>query len=533
MHCETSEGTSTITGLLQTNWSVASDRPSANDEDSFRTLADNIAQLAWMADGCGSIFWFNKRWFDFTGTRLDEVRGWGWRSVHHPDHADRVTQRIRHCFETGEVWEDTFPLRGRDGTYRWFLSRAVPIRDKGGRIWRWVGTNTDVTEQRAAEEALREADRRKDQLLAMLAHELRNPMAPVLNAVYLLKRKAPQDDELRWATDIVERQLKQMARLVEDLLDVSRIGCGKVALRKEVVELSDVVAGAVETTGALLEERRHELSVSLPAGPLRLEADRDRLEQTLVNLLSNAAKYTEPGGKIGLSAEPEGTFVAIRVRDSGIGMSPAFLAHAFEMFRQAEEGGRRSRGGLGIGLSLVRRLVEMHGGSVTAYSAGRGQGSEFTVRLPLLCGATEALPSPQAVDHPVELPSHRILVVDDNVDAARSLGRLLELDGHVVRVVHDGPQALAAFEAETADVVLMDIGLPGMDGYEVAREMRRRAGGEGVTLAALTGFGQEEDHRRSVEAGFDHHLVKPVQYETLRSVIARHVRAVDAAAVAE
>src|SRR5262249_11910871 len=288
------------------------ERTLRESEDRFRTLADNMAQLAWMADESGWIFWYNRRWFNYTGTTLEEMQGGGWQKVHHPDHLNRVVEKFRRSIATGEVWEDTFPLRGKDGHFRWFLSRAIPIRDKAGRVLRWFGTNTDVTEQREAEESLKEADRRKDEFLAMLAHELRNPLAPIRNAVQVMGAVGPQQQDLHWARAVVDRQVQHLGRLVDDLLDVSRISRGKIKLQKEPVELSEVVARAVETTLPFIENKRHELSVVMPTDPVRLEGDPVRLAQVLGNLLNNAAKYTDEGGRIELLGRHEGDHVVLR-----------------------------------------------------------------------------------------------------------------------------------------------------------------------------------------------------------------------------
>jgi signal transduction histidine kinase/DNA-binding response OmpR family regulator len=363
---------------------------------------------------------------------------------------------------------------------------------------------------------VQEADRRKNEFLAMLAHELRNPLAPIRNAVQILRLRGPEKSELGDVRDMIERQVQHLVRLVDDLLDVSRITRGKIRLQTEPVEVAVVVARAVETSHPLLDARRHQLTVSVPAESLRVEADPVRLAQVLANLLNNAAKYTEEGGRIWLAVEREGKEVLLRVRDTGIGIPPHMLASVFDLFTQVDRSLDRSQGGLGIGLTLVHRLVEMHAGSVQAFSAGANLGSEFVVRLPLLpdeCferasgnGVTEAL---------VQGARHRILVVDDNADAAESLALLLQIAGHEVQSCHDGPAALAAAQAFQPDIILLDIGLPGMDGHEVARRLRAQKEFEKVLLVALTGYGQDEDQRRSREAGFDHHLVKPVEPEAL------------------
>jgi signal transduction histidine kinase/HAMP domain-containing protein/ActR/RegA family two-component response regulator len=378
--------------------------------------------------------------------------------------------------------------------------------------------------------AVQEADSRKNEFLAMLAHELRNPLGAISNAVHLLDIR-DGDNGSRATRDVLERQVRHMARLVDDLLDVSRITRGKVELRKERVNLADVVRHAVLTVRPLINARGHRLSVSLPSEPIWLEADPTRLEQVLANLLNNAAKYTEPGGRIDLLVElvhARTRSAVIRVRDSGIGIPSEVLPHVFDLFAQAERSLDRSQGGLGIGLTLVRSLVEMHGGTVTAHSEAPGRGSEFVVRLPTLpapAGRVPRLepPRPGAAISDLELvpqrPPLRILAVDDNVDASETLQEILEQWGHSVQMAHDGPTAIDLALTEEPDIILLDIGLPGMDGYEVARRLRQPGVLPGVLLVALTGYAQAEDRRRSREAGFDEHLVKPVDLATLHDLL--------------
>lgn len=372
-----------------------------------------------------------------------------------------------------------------------------------------------------AREVLQESDRRKDEFLATLAHELRNPLAPVRNSLHILRvqeDRAVQDHAL----EVIDRQVQHLVRLVDDLLEVSRITRGKLELRKEPIELTPVLLSAVETSRPLIETAGHELTIRLPDQPILLEGDPVRLAQLLSNLLNNAAKYTESGGSISLSAVREGDEAVIQVQDSGIGIAPDMLPRVFEMFIQVDGSQRRSHGGLGIGLALVRTLVQMHGGRVEAHSPGPDQGSTFTVRLPVLDGQRRDAANQDCVQcaGASAWPARRILVVDDNRDSAESMGSLLECMGSEVEVAHDGQSALQAIDSYQPAVVLLDIGMPGMDGYEVARRVRERRDLDHVTLIAVTGWGQEEDQRRSREAGFDHHLVKPVDLEALRALLA-------------
>lgn len=407
--------------------------------------------------------------------------------------------------------------------------REIPVsfvlighRSETGTLEYLSSVARDISERIRTEEALRAADRRKDEFLAMLAHELRNPLAPIRNAVEILKLRSSGDPQLAWPRDVIDRQVHHLTRLVDDLLDVSRITRGRIELDKEILDLVTVVGRAVEASRPLIDARKQHLAISLPSETLRLEGDVTRLGQVLSNLLHNASKYTEEGGHIWLDAWCEGAEVVLRVRDDGIGIAPDVLPYVFELFTQSERTLDRAQGGLGIGLTVVRRLVEMHGGRVEAASAGTGRGSTFTVRLPLvLTPEDEEQPSVSEPPAMARTPEHarRILVVDDNVDAAESMALLLQLGGHAVRTAHDGPSGVHAAQEFAPDAVLLDIGLPGMNGYEVAQQMRRDARLRDTILIAVTGYGSSEDRARALEAGFDHHLTKPVEPEALDALI--------------
>ena len=387
-----------------------------------------------------------------------------------------------------------------------------------------VVLQNEVAERARVEEALKEADRHKDEFLAMLAHELRNPLAPIRNAVHLIKMHSLEDPQLCMARDVIERQLKQLTRLVDDLLDVSRITRGKINLARERLELADLLSRAVETVMPAIESRGHALSVELPERPLRLYGDPVRLIQALGNVLGNAAKYTDAGGRIFLGARRRNRDAEITVRDDGMGIAPEVLPRIFDLFTQMDQRMERSPSGLGIGLALVRRLVEMHGGSVSAASAGPGLGSEFTIRLPVSMERTDDMVEPAVVPAAAHAPEsgsrRRILVADDNLDALESLATLLSLDGHEVYRARDGAEALEVAEQQRPEVALLDIGMPRADGYEVARRIRCEPWGRGITLVALTGWGQESDRRRSEEAGFDIHLTKPVDPKVVSDLLA-------------
>jgi PAS domain S-box-containing protein len=406
--------------------------------------------------------------------------------------------------------------RAKDGRLIDVSMSMAPIRDAEGNV---IGSSTiarDISMLKRAEERLRQADRNKNDFLAVLAHELRNPLAPLLNALLILKRPDADHATLAEARDLAERQVHHLARLVDDLLDVSRITHGKIELRKERVELQAAVARAVETALPAIEGQGHELNVALPKEPVWLQADVVRIAQVLANLLNNSAKYTPPGGKIALEVEVRGNLALVRVRDNGIGIPEAALPRVFDMFAQAAPVDSRSPMSLGVGLRLVKSLVELHGGSVLASSPGLGKGSEFVVRLP-----TAAPPGPVAQSREAPSPTtpRRVLVVDDNADAASSLAVLLKLEGHDARVAHSGPSALEAVEQSLPDVVFLDIGMPGMDGYEVARRLRTQRGAAGLKIIALTGWGQEHDRQRAQAAGFDHHLTKPVAADVLHALL--------------
>jgi signal transduction histidine kinase len=372
--------------------------------------------------------------------------------------------------------------------------------------------------QMALTDQLREADRRKDEFLALLAHELRNPLAPVVNAVNIMHLKEPGDPDLQWCREVIERQAGQLTRLVDDLLDVSRITLGKIKLRPERVDLAKVIAGALELSRPLMEAHRHQLVTLLPDTPVVLQGDLARLTQVVANLLTNAAKYQNDGGRIDLVVEQQGQEAVIAVRDRGIGIPPQMLTEVFELFSQGERTLDRAQGGLGIGLSLVKTVVEMHGGSVSAHSEGVDRGSEFLIRLPCLLEPAIARP---VAEPPARraIPPRRILIVDDSRDAAESLAMLLSLSGHQVLVSHHGEEALSLAAAERPEVVLLDIGLPGIDGYEVCRRLRQ-GGLDGALIIAMTGYGQERDRQRSKDAGFDTHTVKPVELDHLMELLA-------------
>jgi PAS domain S-box-containing protein len=437
---------------------------------------------------------------------------------------DQVRARAE---EGGGSFEAEFRIvRPSDGAVRWLLARGSVTAEVDGRVKRTAGVSFDVTDRKEAEEALQEADRRKNAFLATLAHELRNPLAPISNAAHFLQLRGPAEPDLRAARDVIARQTRQLSRLVDDLLDISRITQDRLELRKEHVTLEQVVHSAVETSRPLIDLEGHDLMLELPTEPIVLDADLTRLAQVISNLLNNAARYTERGGRISLVAKQDPSGVMIRVSDTGIGIPEDVLPRVFDMFVQGTSGRSRATGGLGIGLALARRLVELHGGTIAAHSAGPGMGSEFSIQLPVAAESGTAGAAHGKDGDATPQAALRVLVVDDNKDAADSLAALLRMMGNDVRVTHDGLEAVAAAAAYEPDVALLDVGLPSLNGYEVAQRIRARCAAADChapqrrpVLIALTGFGQDSDRRDSFNAGFDHHLTKPADLDALMKLL--------------
>jgi PAS domain S-box-containing protein len=408
-------------------------------------------------------------------------------------------------------------LRARDGAARPIDDSAAPIRDEHGRVVGSVLVFRDISARKRVEAELRDADRKKDEFLALLAHELRNPLAPIRNGLEIVRRSPAAGEAFARVRGIMERQVAHLVRMVDDLLDVSRISRGKVALKKERVDLAAVARSAVETVEPTVRELGHELTVALPPAPVVADGDPTRLAQAVGNLLTNAVKYTDPGGRIWLTVERQGGEAVVTVRDTGIGIPAEVLPKVFDLFTQGDQSLEKSRGGLGIGLSIVKRLVELHGGTVEAKSEGRGRGSEFVVRLPAVADA----PRPVATDGAVGAVARRtVLVVDDNADAAETLGLMLSLMGSEVHTARDGLEAVERAAAVRPDLIFMDLGMPNLNGFDATRRIRSEPWGRAVRIFALTGWGQDEDRRKSHEAGCDGHLVKPPDPAVLERVLA-------------
>jgi PAS domain S-box-containing protein len=498
-------------------------------EIKFRAIANAIPHLVWSNLPNGEHDFFNDRWHEYTGLSAGLPDGQEWADLVHPDDRERAGQLWREALATRQPYEIEYRLRhDPSGEYRWCLSRAMPVQGPDGRLIRWLGTSTDVQEQRLVADELRRTSQRKDEFLAMLAHELRNPLAPIKAAADLLKLAGPDTRRLGKATDIIDRQVRHMTELVDDLLDVSRVTRGLVEIEKRPVDIRSVVAGAVEQVRPLVEARAHALHMRVgdvhagAEGAVRAAVcgDHTRLVQVLVNLLGNAAKYTPHGGAIDVEVHVEPDTVRIAVADNGSGIDASLLPQVFDIFTQGVRTPDRSQGGLGIGLALVKSLVALHGGEVSARSEGPGKGSVFEVALPrLVDAATGAGDTGLEGVRPGRGAAKRILVVDDNADAATTLGELLQALGHEVSVRFDGKSALANAAAFGPEVLVLDIGLPDMDGYELVRRLRAEPSTGQARYLALTGYGQAHDRTLARVAGFDHHFVKPVDIVALQAVL--------------
>jgi PAS domain S-box-containing protein len=488
-------------------------------EERFRAAIAATSELLWTNDADGRMTGEQPGWAGFTGQSIEEYQGLGWAKAVHPDDAAPTVKAWEQAVAERRmfVWEHR--LRRHDGHYRLCAIRAVPVVNPDGSVREWVGVHTDIQDQRAAEDAMRDADRRKDEFLATLAHELRNPLAPILTGLQIM-RLSPNPGHASSARDMMERQVAQMVRLIDDLLDVSRISSGKIELRKERLDLRSVIDAALETSRPLVDAARHELLVRLPEHPVWIDADVTRLAQVVSNLVNNAVKYTPDGGRIVLSGHLEANEAVIVVTDAGVGIPSEMISKVFDMFAQVNRTLSRSQGGLGIGLNLVKRLVELHGGTVEARSDGLTRGSTFTVRLPVADRPTSDMSPARAADIQVPAARKRVLIVDDNVDGAVSLATLLGLMGHETHTVHDGPAALVAVQHYQPAAVLLDLGLPGLTGYEVARQLRENPSLDATTLIALTGWGSDGDKLRTRASGFDFHLTKPVEVKELEKVLA-------------
>ncbi|MDR5832266.1 ATP-binding protein [Caballeronia sp. LP006] len=484
-------------------------------------LIDALPQMVWTARPDGSVDYFNEQFADFAGTA--PIEDGLWVSFVHPADRDDARRQWARAVETGEPSEAIFRARNAAGEYRWILARARPLRNADNIIIKWVGTNTDINDRVVAEDALRNANRRKDEFLAMLAHELRNPLVPIGASAEMLSMDPRVDGRVLRASEMIARQVKHVTALVNDLLDVSRVTHGRVALEWRTVDMKEVVHDAVEQVRPTFAKKRHQLNIVFGADPACVCGDYIRLVQVVGNLLNNAAKYTPENGLVSVEVGSTEDNVVVRVMDNGVGMEPELLRRAFDLFEQGQQTAARSEGGLGIGLALVKNLVHQHRGTVTASSEGLGRGSEFVVRLPAV--AARSVAKQDVNDETSRQPAfkrQRILLVDDNVDVAESLGAVLHILGHDVAIEHEGAGAIERARKESFDTCILDIGLPGMDGYSLARELHVLPGTKSAVFVAHTGYGQKEDQKLSAEAGFTHHLVKPAPIHELEKLLAEH-----------
>ncbi len=490
------------------------------DRERLALLADNMSQLAWISDERGSAIWFNRRWLDYTGCKMSEVTGWGWAQVHHPDHVNRVTATLNQALIAGVAWEDTFPLRGSDGTWRWFLSRAQPIRDAQNKVARWFGTSTDITEQREtaialalAKEEAEAASKAKDHFLAALSHELRTPLSPILMAASALEVSPELPPQLRSRVTMIRRNVELETKMIDDLLDVSRITSGKLVLDLQPVAIAETIDDVLEICRTQIEQKQLVIRFSHDGDGV-VSADPGRLRQILWNLVKNAAKFTPAGGTITIRADATKELATVSVRDTGIGIEAEALGRVFDAFEQADAAITRQFGGLGLGLAISRTLVALHGGALAVASEGRDRGATFTLTLP-------------RIDEPVRRSNRvavvrattsvrRLLVVDDHADTAEILSTILTSHGYEVSVAATATAAFTLATSGAYDLMISDVGLSDGTGYELLERIREI---QPQLAIAMSGYGHDADIRRGREAGFVGHLVKPIGFDQLLDTI--------------
>lgn len=495
--------------------------PLRESEERFRLLVESVKDYAiFMLDPDGRIASWNAGAENIKGYRSEEILGLHFSRFYPPEAVARgwPQEELRRALAAGRFEDEGWRVR-KDGSHFWANVIITPLFDKNGVHRGFAKVTRDLTARRKSE-ALEESARRMNEFLAMLSHELRNPLAPIRNAIELMKMKSVSDQLLEWSRDVIGRQVDHLARLVDDLLDVGRVTSGKISLQNESLDLALIATRAVEASRPLIDARGHTLEIFLPVGSVWVEGDATRLTQIVLNLLNNAAKYTPEKGNIRLEVDQSGLNAVVRVRDTGVGIPPELLVEVFELFRQGSRTLDRSEGGLGVGLTLVRRLTEMHGGTVEALSEGHGMGSEFVVRLPLRSAPSRAAAEGAGNAGVPVSPLRRVLVVDDHRDSMESMAGLLRAWGHDVRTADSGPAALAAAADHRPEFVLLDIGMPGMNGYQVATELRRLPAARDAVVVAMTGYGQEEDRSRSRQAGMNYHLTKPVNPAQLALLLA-------------
>jgi PAS domain S-box-containing protein len=496
----------------------------AQAEEALRDSAATLAAIGevapdflWVTNASGDVVYTNRQWFEYTGQTPEELKSRGYLSVIHPDEREVVRLGGGKALTEALPFEGEFRYRRKDGEYRWFWIRSMPLTGPKGELLKRVGIAVDVTERRLLNASLREADQRKDELLAMLAHELRNPLGPIRNAIQALRHSGPKDELLERLRDMIDRQTAHMARLIDDLLDVSRITRGKILLQRDLVSLNELVRNIANDYRNDLESSQIELLLSLPDEPLWAHGDGTRIAQCVSNLLNNAHKFSGKGGRVRVELRADGETSIVLVEDAGVGMDPDLLGRVFTPFTQGDQSLDRTGGGLGLGLALVKGLIELHGGTVHAHSPGKGLGSVFTLRLPKAPAPARCSEAPSA---PL-MEKRRIVIIEDNVDAAESLSLLLSMGGHDVSTAATGTDGIDLVRAERPDVVICDIGLPGgVTGYDVARAIRAWGEKSPPYLIALTGYGRDDDRKRAADAGFDIHLTKPIAPSALELLIA-------------
>lgn len=504
--------------------SLRSTQKKLQESRDFLSIAIRSARMGvWSQDIQSKHLQWSPELQQLTG--LTEEKYWGtsedFYNLIHPDDRSIFVAELHQAVQTKSVYDIEFRLQHADGHWLPMEVRGHATYSESGEALSIFGIVIDISERKEAEKQLHElnqqlsiANRRKDEFLATLGHELRNPLAPMRNVLEIMRLKETEDSFLHWSREMIERHVTHMTHLVDDLMEVSRISQGRVELRKQQIDLVELMQNAIESSESLMQESKHTFTINKPEIPIIIEADSTRIIQIISNLLTNAAKYTPDGGHICLSAFQDGDQAVLSVLDSGIGIPPEQLTNVFNMFSQLTPALERSQGGLGIGLALVHGLVKLHGGTIVAHSEGDGKGSEFIVRLPILKALNETAP---IIEHaiPSVIDSKRILVIDDNIDAAESLTMLLEMSGHSTRNAHDGMTGLNIAEEFRPEVILLDIGLPDINGYEVAQRIRQKVWGKKIFLIAATGWGQDKDKELAKEAGFDKHLTKPIDYQAL------------------
>jgi PAS domain S-box-containing protein len=493
-------------------------------EESLHLLIEGVRDYAiFMIDPHGIVVTWNAGAEHIKGYKAKEIIGRHFSLFYPPDDtaAGKPARLLNEALTSGRAEDEGWRIRN-DGSRFWADTIITVLRDDQGQLRGYAKVTRDLTDRRRIQ-ALEESGRRINEFLAMLAHELRNPLAPIRNAVSVMQQPGVSSQQLAWSRDVIDRQVTHLAHLVDDLLDVSRITTGKIVLRNDVIDLRDVIERAIEAVRPFIDARKHHLSTTTPGRPVQVAGDLTRLSQIVLNLLNNAAKYTHEGGRIAVALTDDDEHAAITVSDTGVGIPGDLLPKVFDLFAQGERTLDRADGGLGIGLTLVQRLVEMHGGTVRAESAGRDHGSSFTIRLPLRREQVDRTPPRPTIERSPS-DSGRILVVDDNVDSAETIAMLLQISGHETLTAFDGASAIEMARKHHPDVVLLDLGLPEMSGFEVAEQLRQARGLERMVLIAMTGYGQDEDRRRTAEAGFAQHLVKPADPTTLKNAVSDALR---------